>query len=146
MFVPLHQRVWILSFNYLPVRIKIYSFNYWPATVLITGQQYYDIIKKGTFYINSDEQFESRSGEYWKLVQTYQHFTRSIPTNNIFTYSFALDASSFQPNGFLNFAPYVRTMLSFEIIKQTTPMRLKTTAVCLNWLTFDSGAAHLKFN
>ena len=48
MFVPLHQRVWILSFNssYLPVRIKIYSFNYWPATVLITGQQYYDIIKK----------------------------------------------------------------------------------------------------
>jgi hypothetical protein len=107
---------------------------------------YYDIIKKGTLFINSDEQFEMRSGDYWKLVQTYQHFTRSIPTNNIFTYSFALDASSFQPNGFLNFAPYVRTMLSFEIIKQTTPMRLKTTAVCLNWITFDSGTAHLKFN
>jgi hypothetical protein len=46
----------------------------------------------------------------------------------------------------LNFAPYVKTMLSFEIIKQTTPMRLKTTAICLNWLSFNSGTAVLKFN
>ena len=111
-----------------------------------TSFTYYDIINSGTLYINSDKQFQERSGEYWNLVQPYQHFTRSIPQNNIYVFSFALDASSFQPNGFLNFASYVKTMLSFDIAKQTTPMRLKTTAVCLNWVEFSSGTAKLLFN
>ena len=112
----------------------------------LTSFVYQDIIKSGTLYLNSDRQFEERSGEYWRLVQTYQHFTRSNPVDNIYTFSFSLDAASFQPTGFLNFAPYVRTMLAFNIIKQTTPMRLKTMAVCLNWCDFSSGTAKLLFN
>jgi hypothetical protein len=105
-----------------------------------------DIIKSGTFYLNSDKQFEDRSSEYWKLVQTYQHFTRSIPGDNIYTFSFALNASSFQPNGFLNFAPYSRSMLAFDIVKQTVPTRMKTMAVVINWCDFSSGTAKLLFN
>ncbi|AGE56367.1 major capsid protein VP54 [Paramecium bursaria Chlorella virus NE-JV-1] len=111
-----------------------------------TSFEYIDMIKSGTFYLNSDKQFEERSGEYWKLVQPYQHFTRSVPTNNIYTFSFALDTASFQPNGFLNFAPYVRTFLAFDIVKQDVPTRTKTFAVCLNWLEFSDGTARLLFN
>jgi hypothetical protein len=108
--------------------------------------KYYNIIKSGTFYINSDKQFQDRSGDYWRLTQTYQHFTRSIPDDNIFAYSFALNSASFQPNGLLNFAPYVRSMLSFEMVKQPVAMSLKTIAVALNFLDFGSGTARLMFN
>ncbi|ABT16692.1 major capsid protein VP54 [Acanthocystis turfacea Chlorella virus MO0605SPH] len=107
---------------------------------------YYDIIRSGTFYINSDKQFQERSGDYWRLTQTYQHFTRSIPEDNIFAYSFALNSGSFQPNGFVNFAPYVRTFLSFQMDRTQPPMRLKTVAVALNFLDFSSGTAKLMFN
>jgi hypothetical protein len=111
-----------------------------------TSFTYYDIIRSGTFYINSDKQFQERSGDYWRLTQTYQHFTRSIPEDNIFVYSFALNSATFQPNGYVNFAPYVRTMLSFDMVRQTIAMRLKTVAVALNFLDFSSGTAKLEFN
>lgn len=107
---------------------------------------YHDIVKSGTFYINSDKQFQDRSGDYWKLTQTYQHCTRSIPENNIYVYSFALDAGSFQPNGFLNFAPYTKTMLSFDIKRQTTARRFKTIGTALNWIEFSFGTCKLRFN
>jgi hypothetical protein len=110
-----------------------------------TNFTYHPVIRSGTFYINSDQQFQPRSGVYWNLVQPYQHFTRSN-LDNINCFSFALDASSFQPNGFLNFASYVRTALRFEIEKQTVPMRLKIHCVCLNWIDFLNGSAVLAFN
>lgn len=107
---------------------------------------YGGVIKDGTFYINSDKQFQERSGEYWRLTQTYQHFKRCIPDNNIYVYSFSLNAGSFQPNGLLNFASYVKTMLSFNIEKQTSAKRMKTMAVALNWIEFSFGTCKLLFN
>ncbi|APC25695.1 Major capsid protein VP54 [Only Syngen Nebraska virus 5] len=110
------------------------------------GFNYIDIIQKSTFYLNSDEQFQSRSGEYFTLVQPYQHFKRSDPASNVSTFSFALDAGSFQPNGYLNFAPYVRTKFAFDINPQTEPTVIRLFAVCLNWIKFESGMCKLLFN
>ncbi|AGE52547.1 major capsid protein VP54 [Paramecium bursaria Chlorella virus CvsA1] len=111
-----------------------------------TSFDYVDIIESATFYLNSDEQFKTRAGEYFSLVQPYQHFKRSDPTSNIYTFSFALDAGSFQPNGYLNFAPYVRTRFAFKIQPQTTPHVIRLFAVCLNWVKFESGLVKLLFN
>ena len=111
-----------------------------------TSFTYYDIVQKSTFYLNSDEQFEPRTGDYFKLVQTYQHFTRSNDVDNILVFSFALDAASFQPCGMLNFAPYVRTQFAFDITPQTIPKKIRIFAVCINWVDFDSGMCKLQFN
>jgi len=107
---------------------------------------YYDIVQKGTLYLNSDQQFEPRSREYFQLIQPYQHFTRCTTASNVLAFSFSLDASSFQPCGKLNFAPYVRTQFAFDILPQNVPMKMKIFAVCINWVKFESGLCSLRFN
>jgi len=111
----------------------------------ITGFMYYDIFEKGTFYLNSNQQFSPRSSEYFSIVQKYQHFRRCDPSDNILTFSFALDATSFQPNGSLNFAPYTKSKLSFDIFPQEIPKKIKVFAVTLDFLVFENGMARLLF-
>ena len=111
----------------------------------ITGFTYYDIFEKGTFYINSNQQFSPRSSEYFSIVQKYMHFRRCDPTNNILTFSFALDTTTFQPNGSLNFAPYTKSKLSFDIFPQVAPKKIKVFAVTLDFLVFENGTCRLLF-
>jgi hypothetical protein len=111
----------------------------------ITGFEYTNIFEKGTFYLNSNQQFSPRNGEYFSIVQKYQHFRRCNPDDNILVYSFALDATSFQPNGFLNFAPYTKSKLSFDIVPQINPKKIKVFAVTIDFLVFDNGMARLLF-
>jgi len=110
-----------------------------------TSFQYTNIFEKETFYLNSNQQFSPRSSEYFSIVQKYQHFRRCDPADNILAYSFALDATSFQPNGSLNFAPYVNTKLSFDIVPQISPKKIKVFAITLDFLIFDNGLARLLF-
>jgi len=111
----------------------------------ITGFEYTNIFEKGTFYINSNQQFSPRNGEYFSIVQKYQHFRRCNPSDNILVYSFALDATSFQPNGSLNFAPYTKSKLSFDIVPQINPKKIKVFAVTLDFLVFENGMCRLLF-
>ena len=111
----------------------------------ITGFTYYDIFEKGTFYLNSNQQFSPRASEYFSIVQKYQHFRRCDPDDNILTYSFALDATTFQPNGSLNFAPYTKAKLSFDITPQDIPKKIKVFAITMDFLIFDKGMCRLLF-
>ena len=111
----------------------------------ITGFEYTDIFEKGTFYLNSNQQFTPRPSEYFSIVQKYQHFRRCDPTDNILVYSFSLDATSFQPSGSLNFAPYTKSKLSFDIVPQVIPKKIKVFAVCLNFLVFENGLCRLLY-
>ena len=53
--------------------------------------------------INGHDRFKERPGDYFRLVQPYQHHTR-IPVNNyIYVYSFALRPEEHQPSGTCNF-------------------------------------------
>lgn len=111
----------------------------------ITGFTYDDIFEKGTFYLNSNQQFTPRPSEYFSIVQKYMHFRRCDPTDNILTFSFALDATSFQPNGSLNFAPYTKAKLSFDIVPQVIPKKIKVFAVTLDFLVFENGMCRALF-
>ena len=111
----------------------------------VTGFTYYDIFEKGTFYLNSNQQFTPRPSEYFSIVQKYQHFRRCDPTDNILTFSFALDATSFQPNGSLNFAPYTKSKLSFDIVPQVIPKKIKVFAVTIDFLVFENGMCRTLF-
>jgi hypothetical protein len=58
-----------------------------------------------SFYlnINGTDRFKERPGEYFRLVQPYDHHTRT-PSNYIYTYSFALRPEEHQPSGTCNFS------------------------------------------
>lgn len=53
--------------------------------------------------LNGGERFQERTGDYFNLVQPFQHHT-AIPPNGIYVYSFALEPERFQPTGSLNFS------------------------------------------
>lgn len=107
--------------------------------------EYHNIFTSGTFYLNSNQQFPARSSEYFTTIQPYQHGRRADPTNNILMFSFALDTTNFQPSGSLNFAPYTKSKLSFDIIPQTSPKRVSVFAACINWIWFERGLCRLEY-
>ena len=56
--------------------------------------------------LNGHDRFSERKGEYFNLVQPYQHHT-NIPTNTgkkVYVYSFALRPEEHQPSGTCNFS------------------------------------------
>jgi len=61
--------------------------------------------------INGHDRFKERPGEYFTLVQPYQHHTR-IPNNYIYNYSFALRPEEHQPSGTCNFTRIDNSHLS----------------------------------
>ena len=55
------------------------------------------------YIFNGTDRFKERPGEYFRLVQNYDHHTR-VPGNYIYTYSFALRPEEHQPSGTCNFS------------------------------------------
>eukprot|EP00798_Chlamydomonas_sp_ICE-L_P002944 gene2944-biopygen14878 len=51
--------------------------------------------------LNRHERLSERDGEYWNLVQTYQHH-ENVPSKGINVYSFALKPEEHQPSGSCN--------------------------------------------
>lgn len=107
--------------------------------------EYHNIFTSGTFYLNSNQQFSARSSEYFTMIQPYQHGRRADPSSNILMFSFALNTTIFQPSGSLNFAPYTKSKLSFDIIPQTSPKRVSVFAASVNWLRFERGLCRLEY-
>jgi len=67
--------------------------------------------------LNGNDRFASRNGNYFSLVQPYQHHT-SIPLNKgINVYSFALKPEDHQPSGSLNMSRIDTAVLSLEVKK-----------------------------
>ena len=69
--------------------------------------------------INGTNRFKERPGEYFRLVQCYEHHTR-IPSNFIYVYSFALRPEEHQPSGTCNFSRIDSAQLNFYLRNRTT--------------------------
>ena len=69
--------------------------------------------------INGTDRFKERPGEYFRLVQPYDHHTNT-PTNFIYTYSFALRPEEHQPSGTCNFSRIDSAQLNFFLRNTTT--------------------------
>ena len=69
--------------------------------------------------INGTDRFKERPGEYFRLVQCYDHHTR-IPGNYIYVYSFALRPEEHQPSGSCNFSRIDSSQLDFFLRNTTT--------------------------
>ena len=73
--------------------------------------------------LNGTDRFTQRSGEYFRLAQTYEHHTRS-PGHYIYSYSFALRPEEHQPSGTCNFSRIDTAQLYFilRVANPATPI------------------------
>lgn len=60
-------------------------------------------VRDAKLQLNGHDRFDSRSGDYFNLVQPYQHFPR-IPVTGVNVYSFALNPVEHQPSASCNFS------------------------------------------
>lgn len=108
--------------------------------------EYVDCVRSATLLVGSSQRFAPRGGDYFSLVQTYQHAGRCSP-DRVHMYSFALDAAQRQPCGALNFAvvdgPTVRVDLAPAA--QGRNLKVKAFAQGVNWLAIERGSAAFMF-
>jgi hypothetical protein len=108
-------------------------------------------IVKANLSLNGHERFQERDGDYFKLVQPYQHHTR-IPRNNIYVYSFALKPEEYQPSGSCNFSRIDNAQLKVTAGKQTLDLNFDKAAslriFATNWnvLRIMSGMGGMAFS
>ena len=93
--------------------------------------------------LNGHDRFTARDGDYFNLVQPYQHHD-NIPNNTgINVYSFALKPQEHQPSGTLNMSRIDTAVLSFT---STYGGVIKTFAVNYNVLRVMSGMGGLAYS
>jgi hypothetical protein len=69
--------------------------------------------------LNGTDRFKERPGEYFRLIQNYDHHTK-VPGNYIYTYSFALRPEEHQPSGTCNFSRIDSSQLYFYLRNSST--------------------------
>ena len=102
-----------------------------------------NIIETSLIQLNGNDRFAKRNGEYFSLVQPYQHHT-NIPVNSgINVYSFALKPEEHQPSGTLNLSRIDTARLVVKPKKQGT---LRVWGVNYNVLRILSGMGGLAYS
>jgi hypothetical protein len=95
--------------------------------------------------LNGQDRFESRSSEYFRLVQTYQRHTSS-PVDFIYIYSFGLEPEKIQPTGTCNFSKIDSTEMVFEFVNGIKPGQIKVYGINYNILKIKNGMSGLMYS
>ena len=100
-------------------------------------------ISSASLQLNGNDRFAKRTGEYFSLVQPYQHHT-NIPSNaGINVYSFAVKPEEHQPSGTLNMSRIDTARL---VIKPKDKGTLRVWGVNYNVLRILSGMGGLAYS
>ena len=98
-----------------------------------------NIVKTAKLQLNGHDRFAERAGEYFNLVQPFQHH-ENVPANKgINVYSFALSPEQHQPSGTLNMSRIDTAVLNMTNGSLAAGSKLKTFAVSYNVLRVMSG-------
>jgi hypothetical protein len=95
----------------------------------------YETISTAKLQLNGQDRFSERSGDYFNLVQPYQHHT-SIPSSGVYVYSFALNPEQHQPSGTVNMSRIDNATLQ---LNTDSAGSLKVFAVNYNVLRIMAG-------
>ena len=100
-------------------------------------------ITSANLQLNGNDRFAKRNGDYFSLVQPYQHHT-NIPTNaGINVYSFALKPEEHQPSGTLNMSRIDTARL---VVKPKRGGTIRVWGVNYNVLRILSGMGGLAYS
>ena len=94
--------------------------------------------------LNSHERFAKRRGDYFNLIQPYQHHT-SAPSAGIYVYSFALNPEQHQPSGTVNMSRIDNATLLLNT-NITGSYKLRIYACNYNVLRISSGMGGLAYS
>lgn len=94
--------------------------------------------------INGAKRFEKTRGDYFNLVQPYQHHT-AVPSSGVYVYSFALHPEQHQPSGTLNVSRIDTLTLNLKTTV-TGQYKLRVYAVNYNIFRVTSGMGGLLFS
>ena len=101
-------------------------------------------ISTAKLQLNGHDRFAERNGDYFSVVQPYQHHTRT-PGVGINVYSFALNPEEHQPSGTCNFSRIDNASLQLTMI-DARPRKLRVYAVNYNVLRIMSGMGGLAYS
>jgi hypothetical protein len=143
---PIKELIWVVqlssytSFNYKDWFNFTYSNNKNP-------------IKNAVLQLNGVDRFSRQSGEYFNLLQPWQHHT-NIPDNaGMNVYSFAINPEDAQPTGTLNFSRVDTAILKMELMddyyeftgEPNESALVRIYAMSYNVMGIKAGMAHIKF-
>jgi hypothetical protein len=95
---------------------------------------------------NGNERFEERKGEYFRLIQPFQHHRQSVFEKYIYVYSFALKPEDHQPSGASNFSKIDTVRFEFAL-RNSRPYSsvIKVFGLNYNILRIAKGMAGVAF-
>lgn len=137
---PVKELVWVFQLDASVTGNDKQLDNYTNSTTG-TGAQ---TITDAKLQLNGTDRFAVRSGDYFNLVQPYQHHTR-IPSTGIYVYSFAISPEEHQPSGSVNMSRIDNATL---LMTRTTADagQLRVYARSLNVLRVMSGMAGMAYS
>jgi hypothetical protein len=97
-----------------------------------------------TLHLNGHERFAKMEGDYFNLVQPYQHHT-AIPSAGIYVYSFALKPEEMQPSGTVNMSR-IDTAILLLNANISGQYKLRVYATNYNILRITGGMGGLAFS
>lgn len=104
-----------------------------------------DIITAKLQY-NGNDRFESRSGEYFRLIQPFKYHKQSVFDKYIYVYSLALKPEDHQPSGASNFSKIDTAKLEFTLrASRPYTSTIKVFALNYNILRISKGMAGVAF-
>ena len=96
------------------------------------------------YLFNGNARFQARFGDYFRLVQPYEHHTR-VPTRYVSCYCFALHPEQYQPSGEANFSKLDSATMAFTFNQPMVNGAIKIFATNYNVLRIANGSAVLTY-
>ena len=119
---------------------------------LVEGEAGKNPVVSALIKLNGHDRFQERGGDYFNLVQPYQHFT-NVPAIGINVYSFALAPEDHQPSGTCNFSRIDNATLQLYVTPRTVSCgpdcrsaKVRIYAVNYNVLRVMSGMGGLAYS
>ena len=95
--------------------------------------------------LNGQDRFETRSSEYFRLVQPFQRHSSS-PVDYVYLYSFSIEPEKLQPSGTCNFSRIDSSEMVFEFVDNIKAGQIKIYGINYNILKIKNGMTGLMYS
>jgi len=140
---PVKELVWVIQRDAVVGTSSNDWFNFTDNAAETTGV---NLCTTAKLQLNGHDRFAERAGDYFNLVQPYQHH-ENIPTNEgINVYSFALKPEEHQPSGTLNMSRIDSAVLNIGHSGLSGTAKIRVYALSYNVLRVMSGMGGLAYS
>lgn len=141
--LPVKELFWLIQTDENLTRNNLMDFRNTP-------DEYYqlpsDVLDNLTIQFNGIDRFQSRRGEYFRLLHQYQHHTNPVPDLYIYTYSFAINPEELQPSGSANFSKIDNVDLIVNLVNGHLDSRIRVYGINYNVLRIMNGMGGVAFS